>query len=170
MEYSKMISVTGLSGLYELISSRPDGAVVRSLEDNSTKFAASRQHNFSHLESIEIYTLQENITLADVFTAMKSGKANKPEPKAANADIRKYFEQLGLGLDFERVYISDMKKMLKWFDVLEKNKIDFTEKGEEPDTDEPISEKSRKQSGNTPVKGMKPQQVNPKKIESRGVK
>lgn len=170
MEFSKIISVTGLSGLYELISSRPDGAVVRSLEDNSTKFAATRQHNFSHLESIEIFTLKENITLADVFSAMKNSKTKKPEPKAANGDIKKYFEKLDLGLDFEKVYTSDMKKMLKWHDILEKNKIDFTQKSEEQEADDTLSEKSRKQSSNSPVKGMKPQQANPRKIESRGVK
>ena len=54
MEYSKLVAVTGLPGLFELLSSKSDGGVVRSLEDNSTKFVSSRVHNFSHLESIEV--------------------------------------------------------------------------------------------------------------------
>ena len=58
MEYSKIIAVTGLPGLYELISSKNDGAIVRSLEDKSTRFVSSRVHHFSHLESIEIYTVR----------------------------------------------------------------------------------------------------------------
>ena len=65
MEYNKLISVTGFSGLFELITSKPDGAIVRSLEDNSTKFVSSRIHQFSHLESIEVYTTDENINLAE---------------------------------------------------------------------------------------------------------
>ena len=59
MDYNKIVSVSGLSGLFELLSSKSDGAVVRSLEDNTTKFVSTRQHNFSHLESIEVFTVKE---------------------------------------------------------------------------------------------------------------
>ena len=61
MEYSKLVAVTGLPGLYELVNSKSDGAIVRSLDDNSTKFASSRIHNFSHLESIEVFTIRERL-------------------------------------------------------------------------------------------------------------
>ena len=54
MEYNKIVAITGLPGLYELINSKTDGAIVRSLDDKSTKFVSSRIHQFSHLESIEI--------------------------------------------------------------------------------------------------------------------
>ncbi|MFN9114643.1 MAG: DUF5606 domain-containing protein, partial [Bacteroidota bacterium] len=50
------MSVTGMPGLYELVSSKADGAIVRSLQDQSTRFASTRQHSFSQLESIEVYT------------------------------------------------------------------------------------------------------------------
>jgi hypothetical protein len=46
MEYTKLISVTGLGGLYELVASKTDGAIVRSLDDKSTRFVSSRMHNF----------------------------------------------------------------------------------------------------------------------------
>ena len=49
MEYSKLVSVTGLGGLFELVASKTDGAIVRSLDDKSTRFVSSRVHNFSHL-------------------------------------------------------------------------------------------------------------------------
>ena len=71
MEYTKLISVTGLSGLYELIASKGDGAIVRSLDDKSTRFVSSRTHNFSHIESIEVYTAGDNVNLADVFHVME---------------------------------------------------------------------------------------------------
>ncbi len=124
MEYNKIVSVTGLSGLFEMMSSKADGAVVRSLEDNTTKFVSSRIHNFSHLESIEIYTVKDNVNLVDIFTAMKNSGEAKPDAKADNAAIKAYFEKVYPEIDFERVYTSDMKKMLRWFVILEKNSIE----------------------------------------------
>ena len=70
MEYSKIIAITGLPGLFELISSKSDGGIVRSLDDKSTKFVSSRVHQFSHLESIEVYTTRHNVNLVDVLKAM----------------------------------------------------------------------------------------------------
>src|ERR1041384_1692607 len=102
MEYSKIISVTGLPGLYELISSKNDGAIVRSLEDNSTRFASSRIHNFSHLESIEVYTNDDNVNLVEVFHAMENSSGTLPDGKD-NAQLKKYFEATYPELDFDRV-------------------------------------------------------------------
>jgi hypothetical protein len=78
MEYSKLVAVTGLPGLFELISSRGDGAVVRSLDDNKTQFISGRVHNFSHLESIEVYTQRDNVNLVDVFNAMEKDGGSLP--------------------------------------------------------------------------------------------
>jgi hypothetical protein len=123
MEYNKVVAVTGLAGLFELVTSKTDGAIVRSLEDNTTKFVSSRVHNFSHLESIEVYTTKDNVNLVDVFKAMKEKKSPLPDTKN-NASIKKYFETIFPEIDFERVYPSDMKKMIKWFEILQ-NKVEF---------------------------------------------
>src|SRR3954451_1842570 len=130
MEYSKIISVTGLGGLYELAGSKTDGAIVRSLEDGSTKFVSSRVHNFSHLESIEVYTNQENVNLVDVFKAMQDSSEPLPEGKDAKA-IKAYFEKVYPDMDFERVYASDMKKMVKWFSILQKSNVEVKLRSEE---------------------------------------
>ena len=124
MEYNKLVSVTGLGGLFELLSSKADGAVVRSLEDNSTKFVSSRIHNFSHLESIEVFTTKDNVNLVDVLTAMKSSKEALPSDKDAAA-VKKYFQKVYPSMDFERVYASDMKKMVKWYASLAANNVDI---------------------------------------------
>lgn len=126
MEYNKIVSVSGLGGLFELVSSKQDGAIVRSLEDNSSKFVSSRIHNFSHLESIEIYTVKDNVNLADVFTAMKNSVEAKPDEKADGKALKAYFEKVYPDLDFDRVYASDMKKMVKWLALLEKYNIEIT--------------------------------------------
>lgn len=124
MEYSKLVAVTGLPGLYELVNSKNDGAIVRSLEDNTTKFAASRIHNFSHLESIEVYTTGDNVNLVEIFFAMDKAGGTLPDGKD-NTLLKKYFEKTYPDLDFERVYASDLKKMVKWFDILKKKNIEI---------------------------------------------
>lgn len=124
MEYSKLVAVTGLPGLYELINSKNDGAIVRSLDDNTTRFASSRIHNFSHLESIEVYTVGDNVNLVEIFHAMDKAGGTLPDGKD-NAVLKKYFEKAYPDLDFERVYASDLKKMVKWFEILKKKNIEI---------------------------------------------
>ncbi len=124
MEYSKIVAVTGMPGLFELVNSKSDGAIVRSLDDNSTKFASSRIHNFSHLESIEVYTTGDNVNLVEVFHAMEKAGGSLPDGKDAGI-LRKYFEKTYPELDFERVYSSDLKKMVKWFEILKNKNIEI---------------------------------------------
>ncbi len=124
MEYGKIIAVTGLPGLFELVSSKSNGAIVRSLEDQSTRFVASRVHNFSHLESIEVYTVRDNINLVEVFIAMSNSNEPFPDVKDVNA-LKSYFQKVYPDLDFERVYSSDLKKMVKWFGILKSNNIEL---------------------------------------------
>ena len=124
MEYGKLVSVTGLPGLFELLSSKADGGVVKSLEDKSTKFVSTRVHNFSHLESIEVFTTKDNVNLVDVFTAMTASKEKIPADTDAAA-VKKYFQKVYPDMDFERVYASDMKKMVKWYGILTSNNVEI---------------------------------------------
>lgn len=124
MEYNKIIAVTGMPGLYELLSSKTDGAIVRSLDDKSTRFVSSRVHNFSHLESIEIYTVRENVNLVDILKAMETSGEKLPEDKD-NAALKVYFSKVYPNLDFDRVYSSDLKKMVKWYSVLKNNNVEI---------------------------------------------
>jgi Domain of unknown function (DUF5606) len=141
MEYSKLVAVTGLPGLFELLNSKTDGAIVRSLDDKSTRFVSSRVHNFSHLESIEVYTVRDNVNLVDVFNAMDAAGGKLPDDKDAAA-VKKYFEKAYPDMDFERVYASDMKKMVKWFDILKKNDVEIklSEQPEEEEVEEVAAE------------------------------
>lgn len=144
MEYAKIVAVTGLPGLYELISSRSDGAILRSLDDNKTQFVANRVHNFSHLESIEVYTQGENVNLVDVFNAMEKVGGSLPDNKD-NTVVKKYFEKVYPEMDFEKVYDSDRKKMIKWFESLKKHNIEIklTEIPEEPETETNVESASK---------------------------
>lgn len=165
-----MVSVTGLGGLFELVSSKADGGIVRSLEDKSTRFVSNRVHNFSHLESIEVYTSGENVNLVDVFTAMQSSKEKLPDGKADGKAIKAYFEKVYPSMDFERVYGSDMKKMIKWFDILSKAGIEI-KLSEQADTEAgadeaiPVAEKKTAKT-NTSTKTATPKNAPVKKINS----
>ena len=119
-----------MPGWYARVSSKTDGALVRSLDDGSTKFVSSRIHNLSHLESIEIYTTGENVNLVDVLNAMKNSPEALPDLKD-NKALKSYFENVYPELDQERVYASDMKKMVKWFETLEKNNIEYKLRAQE---------------------------------------
>ena len=125
MEYSKLISVTGLPGLFELVGSKTDGAIVKSLDDKTTRFVSSRVHNFSHLESIEVYTVRDNVNLTEVFQAMGKSKEALPSDKDTAA-VKAYFQKVYPDMDFSRVYSSDMKKMVKWYSIIKENNIDPT--------------------------------------------
>jgi uncharacterized protein DUF6852/uncharacterized protein DUF5606 len=158
MEYAKIVAVTGLPGLFELVSSKSDGAIVRSLEDQSTKFVSSRIHNFSHLESIEVYTVRDNVNLVDIFTAMQSSSEKMPDEKD-NSAVKKYFEKVYPDLDFDRVYSSDMKKMVKWFGVLQSNEIEI--KLREPEeVEEPVAEGEVTVEEKAPAKAEKAKAAN----------
>jgi hypothetical protein len=141
MEYSKIVAITGLPGLYELVSSKTDGAIVRSLEDKSTRFVSSRIHSFSHLESIEVFTSEENVNLNEVLKAMEGSSVKIPDDKDAGA-LTRYFKTVFPKLDFERVYNSDLRKMVKWFSVLKSHEVDFST-AVEPETvpEEVVEEK-----------------------------
>jgi hypothetical protein len=177
MEYSRIVAVTGLPGLYEIVSSKTDGAIVRSLDDQTTKFISSRVHNLSHLESIEIYTNRDNVNLVEIFEAMQKSKTKLPDVKD-NKALKAYFEKVYPDMDFERVYASDMKKMIKWFEVLTSNKVemklseqeeDSTEEGETPNVAETLDAAGEKvtldvQEDETP-EAAKPKRTRKKKTE-----
>jgi hypothetical protein len=186
MEYSKIVAVTGLPGLYELLNSKTDGAIVRSLDDKSTKFVSSRIHNFSQLESIEVFTKRENVNLVEILKAIDTSKEKLPDEKD-NTALKNYFGKVYPDLDFDRVYSSDLKKMIKWFSVLKNNNIEFklseavTEekpehveeiKKEEVIADEKPAAKPKKTAGKKqkeeeektePVSEIKPKKTTPKK-------
>ncbi|MEO6232231.1 MAG: DUF5606 domain-containing protein [Ferruginibacter sp.] len=165
MEYNRLVSVTGLSGLYELMSSKADGGIVKSLDDKSTKFVSTRLHSFSHLESIEVFTTGENVNLVDVFTAMKASDVTLPDGKADAKAIKGYFENVYPTMDFDRVYGSDMKKMVKWFGQLTANDIEI-KLSENPDQDNAAHDVVTPKAKANETKQASVKSAPPKKINS----
>jgi hypothetical protein len=123
MKYNELVAISGLSGLYQLMSTKSDGAIVKNLDDNTTKFVAARSHNVTPLDSIEVYTETDNVRLFEVFLSFKKNEADLEGfdySKADNKALKAKFGQLFPEFDKERVYVSDMKKMMKWYGILKK--------------------------------------------------
>ena len=164
MEYNKLVSITGMGGLYELLSSKSDGGVVRSLEDKTSKFVSTRLHSFSHLESVEIYTVNDNVNLVDVLTAMKNSTEALPDAGDAKA-VKAYFEKVYPDMDFERVYGSDMKKMVKWYSQLVANNVEI-KLSENPEHDGAAHEATIPKAKAAEPKQVTTKAAPPKKINS----
>ncbi len=167
MEYSKIIAVTGLPGLYELVNSKTDGAIVRSLEDKGARFVSSRIHQFSHLESIEVYTTRENVNLIEVLKAMDTSNEKLPDEKDSDA-LKKYFQKVYKDLDFDRVYSSDLKKMVRWYSILKKNNIELKLSETPEETQEQQEAASTAETIEAPAeKPVKEKKTEEKKVEEK---
>jgi hypothetical protein len=121
MKFREIVSINGLPGLYQLVTTKSDGAIVRSIDDNTTKFVAARKHSVTALDGIEVFTTGENMRLFEVFMSMKKNESAAGEidlSKADNKQITQYFGAIFPEFDKDRVYVSDMKKMVKWFRIL----------------------------------------------------
>lgn len=131
MKFNELVAISGLSGLYQLVSTKSDGAIVRSLDDKSTKFVAARAHNVTPLDSIEVFTQEDNLRLWDVFQVFKENESKVDLSDVAKMDnnkIKTTFAVLFPQYDRDRVYTSDMKKMIKWFGILKSYQLlDVTE-------------------------------------------
>jgi hypothetical protein len=154
MEYKEIVAVTGEAGLFQLLSSKSDGAIVRSLDGQTTKFVPSRNHNFTPLESIEVFTTGENVPLREVFKAMEEKEAGTPvlDPGADGSAIKKYFQAVFPSLDEARVYMSDLKKMLKWYPQLKAADLLKEEEPEPEATQEPAPESEAEPATPAPKK------------------
>ncbi len=148
MEYSKIIAVSGFSGLFELMASKSDGAILKSMSEKTSKFISSRIHQFTQLNTVEIYTHTDNVNLVEIFSIMQKSNVDLPDTKD-NTALKSYFEKVYPEMDFERVYPSDMKKIVKWFDQLAANNIEFKleeeiEEEEQPELVEEVVAKKTK--------------------------
>lgn len=125
MNYSEIVSVSKLSGLYQIHKKRNDGLIVKSLSDGKVIFAASRNHVFTPLENITIYTENEPVELKEVFKSIKKniGKNPLPNAKADGNVLRGFFEVVLPEYDKDKVYTSDITKIIKMYQVLDANNL-----------------------------------------------
>lgn len=122
MNLEKLVAVSGRPGIYKMAANRPNGLIIEDLDTGKKFFAPSRRHQFTPLESISIYTETEEATveLKTVFISMLTQlEANPPvATKSSSTDIKNYFEVILPEYDRDKVLVSDIKKLIKWFNYL----------------------------------------------------
>lgn len=129
MSLEKILSISGKPGLYELKTQTRTGILAESLIDGK-KVTVNARQNVSLLSEIAIYTLTEEVPLRVVFQKI-SEKENGGEAlshKSTKDELEEYFFNVLPDYDEDRVYPSDIKKVLQWYNLLNKNGFtDFTE-------------------------------------------
>ncbi len=133
MDLSKIMTISGKPGLFKVIAKTRNGLVVESLMDGKKLpvFASDRS---STLEDISIFTREQEMPLKDVLWKMNETYEGKPglDPKSDPGKLKSAFEEILPDYDKERVYVSDMKKVFTWYNILlEKDMITKPEESEE---------------------------------------
>ena len=132
-ELSKILAISGQSGLYLYITSTRTGAVVEALADKK-RSAVSATSRITSLSDISIYTDDEEVKLQDVFLSMKEvlGEADAPSAKSKPEELKALFEKALPDYDRDRFYVSHMKKVVEWYNALKNHaSLDFVNPEEE---------------------------------------
>ncbi|MEO0504799.1 MAG: DUF5606 domain-containing protein [Bacteroidota bacterium] len=134
MALEKILSIGGKPGLYKLLTQTRTGFVGESLIDGK-RITVGMRNNVSVLSEIAIYTLEEEVPLRTVFQKIKEKEAGKKTAishKAEKIQLEEYFFEVLPNYDEDRVYASDIKKIVQWYNLLVENGItDFEEAKDE---------------------------------------
>ena len=124
MNLDKIVSITGKSGLYEIIAETPKRVIVKSLDDPRKKIPVSSNFQIALLDKITIFTTDGNdLFLKEIFETMLKNVEEHPVPDSNDSAAvqRDYFKTVAPTNDENKVYASDIKKLIKWFHQLKKS-------------------------------------------------
>lgn len=135
-----ILAISGKPGLYKLVSRAKNSLVVEILDETHRRMPAFATDRITSLADISMYTNTDDVPLRQVLNNLKNLEEGKPasvnSKKATDDELREYFAKVLPDFDRERVHVSDIKKLLQWYDILINNRItDFEEevKPEEAD-------------------------------------
>jgi hypothetical protein len=155
MNVEGIISVTGKSGLFKVVGQTKNGVIVAGLEDEK-KVAMNSSSKMSALQDIAIYSYTEEIPLVDVLDRIRlkeDGKATIGH-KASAAVLTEFFRGILEDFDEDRVYPSDIKKVISWYNTLQRAglAVETVSKKEEVETTEEVVEEKPKAKAKTKAK------------------
>ena len=134
MTLDKILAIGGKPGLYKLLTQTRTGFVGESLIDGK-RVAVGLRNNVSMLSEIAIYTLEEEVPLREVFQKIKEkedGGKTSVNHKEEKIKLEEYFFEVLPNYDEDRVYASDIKKIVQWYNILHDNGIsNFAEDDDE---------------------------------------
>lgn len=126
MSLAKVIAISGKPGLYEILSQTKGGFITNALLDGK-KTPIRNTQNVSMLSDIAIYTYEEEIPLGQVFLNIHEQAEGKEtlSHKSSEAELTTLFRDVLPNYDEDRVYFSNIKKVVQWYNVLIKSEFDF---------------------------------------------
>jgi len=157
MKLKGIMSIAGYHGLYKLVSQGKNSIIVESLIDGK-RMPAFYSYKISALEDIAIYTEEKEIPLKDVFKLMLDKLEKKPtlDIKAPNNELIKVFTDFIPNYDKNRVYVSDIKKVFSWYNLLlDKDLLNIEEEVEASETTEKNAEKTESKETANEVEKVK---------------
>jgi len=124
MDLSKIIAISGYPGLFKVVAQAHNGIIVESLIDKK-RMQAFSTFKISALEDISIFTTGDDMPLKDVLKLLVDSEKGQAsiDPKAGNEDLKAYLKNVLPNYDAERVHVSDIKKLITWYNLLEKNDL-----------------------------------------------
>lgn len=151
MDLSKILAVSGKPDLYKHIAQSRNGFIIESL-NTGKRMNAFASMRISALQDIAIYTEDEDMPLEDVFRKIYKATDGKKAPshKASGKEIEAFFDEVLPEYDRDRVYVSDMKRVLKWYNSLHKLGLvdDKAPETEEEQKEEPQNSENEKPADN----------------------
>ncbi|MDY7393699.1 DUF5606 domain-containing protein [Aureibaculum sp. 2210JD6-5] len=137
MTLEKIVAITGKPGLYEIVSQTKGGLLVQSLIDKK-RMPVNAMQNVSVLNDIAIYTYEDEMPLRNILKNMAEKLNNKEalSHKESNDKLKSFFSEVLPNYDEERVYASNIKKVVQWYNVLAATNFDFSSIKEESDEEE----------------------------------
>jgi hypothetical protein len=122
--FDKLVAVSGKPGLFHLVANRDNGLLLQEVQTSRTQFYSVRQHQFTPLASIGIYTDDDSIELKEVFKRMQASSEPAPfDDLNSVASVTTYFENVLPEYDKDKVKINDMRKVIKWFGFLKEKEM-----------------------------------------------
>ncbi len=135
MALKDIVSITGKSGLYRIISRTNNGIIVESLDERKSKMKINTNFQIAILDEITVYTQDgSDLHLREVFKNIQArdGDQTAIKHKAKPAELKVYFEEVAPNHDPDRVYPSDIKKIIQWYNILSsENMLDLENEEEE---------------------------------------
>lgn len=125
MGLEKVLAISGKPGLYKLVTQTRGGFIAESIMDGK-RLSISLQNNVSVLSEIAIYTLSEELPLYKVLGKIRekeNGAICSVKPKAGKDKLEEYFFDILPDYDEDRVYASDIKKVIQWYNLLQKHEM-----------------------------------------------
>lgn len=144
MTLSDIATISGKGGLFKVMAPTKSGVILESMDEVKTKIVATTNHRLSLLSEISIYThtKEGTVPLEDVLKKIHTEFGSDPgvDSDSDSSELKAFMKSILPEYDEERVYVSDIKKLVRWFGIIFKYAPEIINNDDKKDVDEPGGE------------------------------